>query len=151
MGLWFAITSGGALVGNLLWLRLINRHGAAWTLPRAALLSAVGFILIGLVRNLNIILMVGLLAGFINSGIDLSHLDTLLRVCPADRRAWYMSVYVAVMNGALFLGPLAVAPLLEVISAPVLMVALGVVRLLGAMLFVINPVQSLPSPVVEAQ
>jgi hypothetical protein len=61
-----------------------------------------------------------------------------------------MSVYIAVMNGALFLGPLVIAPLLEVVDAPVLMVALGVARLLGAMLFVINPVQSLPSPVVEA-
>jgi Na+/melibiose symporter-like transporter len=150
MGIWFAITSGGGLIGNLLWLRLINRHGAAWALPRAALLSAGAYILIGLVPNLNVILMVGLLAGFINAGIDLSHLDTLLRVCPAERRAWYMSVYIAVMNGALFLGPLVIAPLLEVVDAPVLMVALGVARLLGAMLFVINPVQSLPSPVVEA-
>ena len=150
MGTWFALASGGGLVGNLLWLWLINRHSAAWVLPRAAMLSAPTYFLISFLPDLNVILVIALFAGVINSGIDLSHLDTLLRVCPVERRAWYLSLFVAAMNAALFLTPLAVAPLLDLVGAPILLVALGVARLLGALLFVVNPVYVSPPTLAEA-
>lgn len=149
LGAWFALTSGGALIGNVLWLRLINCRGSPWVLACAALFSAPAYILTGLLPDLNIILVITLFAGVVSSGIDLSHLDTLLGVCPAERRTWYLSVFVAVMNAALFLAPLAVAPLLGWIGAPLLLITLGVMRLLGALLFVINPVRYTPPKLAE--
>jgi hypothetical protein len=40
LGLWLGLISGGAILGNLIWPRLIDRRGYSWVLRRATLLSA---------------------------------------------------------------------------------------------------------------
>jgi MFS family permease len=147
LGIWLALTSGGALLGNLLWPRLIDRHGFGWVLLRAAALSASYYFLIGLVPNLTLILVFAVIFGAIQPGVEVSHFNILLEVCPPAQRALYLGVFVTVMNLGFFLATLACAPLIDLIGAQTLVLVLGGLRLGGALLFQFNPVRA---PVVGA-
>jgi MFS family permease len=147
MGIWLGLTSGGALIGNLIWPRLMERHGFGWVLLRATVLSASYYFLIGLVPNLSLIWLFALMFGAIQPGVDVSHFNILLEVCPPERRALYLGVFVTIMNLGFFLATLACAPLIDLIGAQTLVVALGVLRLVGALLFRLNPVRA---PVADA-
>lgn len=142
LGLWLGLISGGAIIGNLIWPRLIDRRGYAWVLVRATILSAAYYFLIGLFPNLNLILLFALLFGAISPGVDISHFNTLLEVCPPERRALYMGIFVTVMNLGFFLSALVAAPLVDMFGAQPLVLVLGGLRLLGAALFVVNPVRA---------
>jgi Na+/melibiose symporter-like transporter len=67
IGLWTAILSAGAILGALVWRRLIDRNGVGWALLCSAVLSAPYYILIGVFPDLTLILLFALLAGFINA------------------------------------------------------------------------------------
>src|SRR4051794_28186539 len=116
VGLWLALVSAGAILGNLIWRRLIERRGNGWVLMRATILSSLYFFLIGLTPNLTVILVFAFLAGIVNPGVELSHFSTLLETCPPARRAMYLGVFTTVMNLGLFLAPLTVAPLTNLIG-----------------------------------
>jgi predicted MFS family arabinose efflux permease len=149
LGLWLGLVSGGTILGNLLWTRQIDRRGATWALLRATALSSAYYFLIGAFPNLTLILLFALLAGLINPGVELSHLTILFEVCPAERRATYMGAYVTAMNIGAFLAPLAVAPLTDLIGTQALVLTLGGLRLLGAALFLLNPVRAARQPVTN--
>ena len=140
LGIWFAITNGGAIIGNLFWPKLMERYGFQRIMTIAALLSCSYFFAIGLFPNLTIILVLSVLIGIINPGIDISHFNILLQVCTPERRAMAMGVFVTIMNAGLFVASIAVAPLIDWLSAGVVVIILGVIRLIGALLFVFNPV-----------
>ncbi len=149
LGLWLGLVSGGTIQGNLLWTRQIDRRGASWALLRATALSSVYYFLIGAFPNLTLILLFALLAGLVNPGVELSHLTILFEVCPAERRATYMGAYITAMNIGAFLAPLAGAPLTDLIGTQALVLTLGVLRLLGAALFMLNPVRVLRAQVTH--
>jgi MFS family permease len=142
LGMFTALVSGGTILGNLVWERQIRRLGFGRVLLRAALLSALYYLLIGLFPNLWVILLFGLFFGVVSPGIDLSHFNMLLEVCPPERRAFYIGLFVTVMNIGFCLAPLAVAPLAELIGVRTLVLALAGLRLGGALLFVANPVRA---------
>lgn len=146
LGVWLALTSGGALIGNLVWPRLMDRHGFGWVLVRAAALSAAYYFLIGLAPNLTLILLFALMFGAIQPGVEVSHFNILLEVCPPAQRALYLGVFTTVMNLGFFLATLACAPLIDLVGAQNLVLVLAALRLGGALLFRINPVRA---PVVE--
>jgi MFS family permease len=145
IGIWVGLLSGGAILGNLIWRRLIDKFGLMWVLLRAMMLSSIYYALIGLFPDLNLILVFAFLFGMISPGVDVAHFSVLLEICPAEQRTLYLSVFVTIMNIGLFLAPLAIAPLLDLLGAQILLLAMAGVRLFGALLFVINPVR-LPEP-----
>ena len=103
-------------------------------------------LLLGLITvPISLILIFALLAGVVNPGVDLSHINVLYEVCPAERRATSMGIYMTVMQFGAFAAPLAVAPLTDLIGAQALVLVLGALRLIGAALFVVNPVR-VPQP-----
>lgn len=140
LGIWFAITNGGAIIGNIFWPRLMERYGFQRVMIIAAILSSGYFFAIGLVPNLTIILVFALLIGVINPGIDVSHFNILLQVCSPQRRALAMGVFVTIMNAGLFLSSVLVAPLIDWLTAGVVVIVLGGIRLFGALLFVVFPI-----------
>jgi len=142
IGLWTGLVSGGAILGTLLWSRLIDRRGARWSLLRAAVLSSAYYFLIGAFPDLTLILVFALLSGLVNPGVELSHLNVLYEICPEERRTTYMGAYLTMMQIGAFAAPLAVAPLTALIGAQALVLVLGGLRLLGAILFIVNPVRA---------
>jgi MFS family permease len=149
LGLQIGLVSGGAILGNLLWGRLIERRAARRVLLRSTVLSAAYYFLIGAFPNLTLILLFALLAGAINPGVELSHVNVLYEVCPAARRATSMGIYMTVMQFGAFAAPLAVAPLADLIGTQALVLVLGGLRLIGAALFVVNPVRAPRQAVAE--
>lgn len=150
LGIWLSLISAGAILGNLLWPRLINRKGYSWVLARATVLSSAYYFLIALFPNLTLILLFALLFGMISPGVDISHFNTLLEVCDPQRRIIYMSMFVTLMNTGFFLSAVSAAPLLDAIGARPLLLALGCLRLLGGLLFTFNPVRARSLERVEA-
>jgi MFS family permease len=142
IGLWTGLASGGAILGSMLWSRVIDRRGPRWALLRATVLSSIYFFLISTFPDLTLILFFTLLAGLINPGVDLSHINVLYEVCPEERRTTYMGGYMTVMQLGAFAAPLLVAPLAALIGAQTLMLVVGGLRLLGAILFIVNPVRT---------
>jgi predicted MFS family arabinose efflux permease len=149
LGLWLGLTSGGAILGNLIWPRQIDRKGFAWVLVRATVLSALYYFLIGLFPDLNLILLFAFFFGVISPGVDISHFNTLLEVCDPQRRAFYIGVFVTVMNLGFFFSALLAAPLLDMIDARILVFILAGLRLIGALLFTVNPVRAQSLDVVR--
>jgi MFS family permease len=149
LGLQIGLVSAGAILGNLLWGRLIERRSPRWVLLRATVLSAAYYFLIGAFPNLTLILIFALLAGAINPGVELSHLNVLYEVCPAERRATAMGFYMTVMQLGAFVAPLTVAPLADLIGTQALVLVVGGLRLIGAALFVLNPVRAPQQTIAE--
>ena len=148
LGIWFAITNGGAILGNLFWPKLMDKYGFRPILTVAALCSCLYYFAIGLVPNLTSILVFSLFIGMINPGIDISHFNLLLQVCSPQRRALAMGLFVTVMNAGLFVSSLAVAPLIDWLGAHTVVFVLGVLRFVGALLFYVYPIRepSTPAP-----
>jgi MFS family permease len=75
------------------------------------------------------------LINLINPGVNLSHFNILLKLCPNDRRASYIAFYSALMNAGAFVGPMVGVALAEVWGIRSVLLVGGGVRLLGAILF----------------
>jgi predicted MFS family arabinose efflux permease len=140
LGIWFAITNGGAILGNLFWPRLMEKYGFYRIMTIAAIISCGYFFAIGMVPNLTAILFFSLLIGMVNPGIDIAHFNILLQVTSPQRRALALGIFVTVMNFGLMVSSLIVSPMIDLVGAQALVIGLGVLRLIGGILFVVNPV-----------
>jgi MFS family permease len=90
---------------------------------------------VSLFPNLTLILAWGVLISLINPGVNLSHFNILLKLCPDERRASYMAIFAAMMNVGAFVGPMVGVALSNLWGVrPVLLIG-GAIRLLGAALF----------------
>jgi MFS family permease len=140
LGIWFAITNGGAILGNLFWPRLMEKYGFYRIMTIAALISCLYYFAIGLVPNLTAILFFSLFIGMVSPGIDIAHFNILLQVSSPQRRALALGIFVTIMNFGLMVSSLIVSPMIDWIGAEALVIGLGVLRLIGGLLFVVNPV-----------
>ncbi|MFM2308841.1 MAG: hypothetical protein RLY87_962 [Chloroflexota bacterium] len=140
LGIWFAITNGGAILGNLFWPRLMEKYGFYRIMTIAAVISCAYYFAIGLVPNLTAILFFSLFIGMVNPGIDIAHFNILLQVSSPQRRALALGIFVTIMNFGLMVSSLIVSPMIDLIGAQALVIGLGVLRLIGGLLFVVNPV-----------
>ena len=144
IGLHAAVGSGATVVGYYVWERVIRHKGFGWVLQRTILLAPFYTIAIVVFPDLTLILVFNALIGFINSGVDLSHFNVLLKLCPPERRASYLGFFSTVMNGAAFAAPLISVALAEVIGIGATMLVAGAIRVAGAMLFWLFRVEEPP-------
>src|SRR5690606_40693469 len=98
----------------------------------------------------SLILLFGLLAGLVNPGVDLSHVNVLYDVAPEERRTAFMGGYTTLMQVGAFVAPLLVAPLTSLIGAQALILVVASIRLLGGILFAVNPVKPITPRQAEA-
>ncbi|GAB4450160.1 MAG: hypothetical protein Kow00120_20450 [Anaerolineae bacterium] len=135
IGLHSAFGSGATVVGYYVWERVIRQRGFTWVLMRTIPFSPIYVFLIVLFPSLTPILFFHALVGFINSGLDLSHFNVLLKLCPRERRTSYLGYYNTIMNGVMFLAPLVSVALADRIGLGEALFVSGVVRLVGGLLF----------------
>ena len=105
-------------------------------------LSASYAFLVSLFPNLTAILVWGVLINIINPGVNLSHFNILLKLCPEERRASYIASYSSMMNVGAFIGPLIGVALSKTLDIRLLLIIGGSIRLLGALMFHVFPVQT---------
>jgi predicted MFS family arabinose efflux permease len=118
----------------------MEKYGFYRIMTIAALISCVYYFAIGLVPDLTAILFFSVFIGMVNPGIDIAHFNILLQVCSPQRRALALGIFVTIMNFGLMVSSLIVSPMIDWIGPQALVIGLGVLRLLGGLLFVVNPV-----------
>ncbi|MFN2283645.1 MAG: MFS transporter, partial [Anaerolineae bacterium] len=135
VGLNSTLANIGVIIGYAFWQRLIYKWGDARTLLTTIPLSASYAFLVSLFPNLTAILVWGVLINIINPGVNLSHFNILLKLCPDERRASYIAFYSSMMNVGAFIGPLIGVALSKTLDIRLLLIIGGSIRLLGAAMF----------------
>jgi len=135
-----AVANFSAMVGYYIWQKLIGRWGENRVLRRTIPTGGIFPFLVAASRTLPPILAAAMVDGLLMSGVNLSHFNILLKVCPAERRASYISFYTVMMNAGAFVAPLLGVALADRIGInPVLLIG-GAIRTLGGLLFWLWPV-----------
>jgi MFS family permease len=141
IGLNATLANLGVIVGYWLWRRWIRRLGYSRALLLSAPLAALYPLLCSLVPNLSAILLWGILINLINPGISMSHFNILMKLCPEDRKTSYFATYATLANVVAFVGPMAGVALAGVFGIRAILLAGGVLRLLGGLAFSMLRVQ----------
>ncbi len=135
IGLNSTLANIGVIVGYAFWRRWIRKLGDRNSLLLAIPFSASYPFLVSLCPNLTWILIFGILINLNDPGVNLSHFNILIKLCPEDRRASYIAFFSAVMNAGAFIGPMIGVALSEVWDIRLVLLIGGSLRLFGALLF----------------
>ena len=114
---------------------MASRRGNRFVL----LISALGVVfypvLTGLSTSVEFLLLPSITAGIFGAGFNLSFFNTLLEVCPPERRPSYVAINTTLINVAAFLAPLLGTSLANLLDIRIALFIAGAVRLLGAGFF----------------
>ncbi|MEJ5199382.1 MAG: MFS transporter [Anaerolineae bacterium] len=137
------------IIGYYFWQRVIARRGENWVLRLTISLIGLYPVLVGLTPDLTVILAWTALQGLIAPGINLGHFPLLLKICPAESRPLYIGIYTTIMNIGAFVMPLVGVALTEYVGYAPVLIAGGVLCLLGSSLFRWRPLQTPDSVAVR--
>jgi MFS family permease len=143
-----AVASLSAMVGYFFWQKGIARWGESRVLKSTIATGGIFPIAASFSPALTPILGAAAVDGLLMSGVNLSHFSILLKVCPRERRASYISLYTVIMNAGAFVAPLLGVALAELVGLRNVLLIGGAIRTLGGLLFLIWPVR-LPKPAAE--
>ena len=135
IGLRTTLANIGVIVGYALWQRLIPKIGYGRALLITAPLAPSHALLVALYPNLTAILVWGVLINLVIAGLELSHQNILIALCPEERRPSYIAVYAVVLNAGAFIGPMIGVALSEVMEIRWVLLIGAAVRMLGAGMF----------------
>lgn len=123
------------IVGYFLWGRVATRRGHHVVLLACTVGVGLYPALTGAVPSQFWLPLVALVQGFFITGIDLSFFDTLLHVCPSDRRPSFIAVNSVFAHLAMALAPLAGSGLAERIGIRTVFLAASAIHVAAAVLF----------------
>jgi MFS family permease len=141
IGLQATIGSLATIAGFAFWRWLMKRWGESRTLKVTIMLAGVMPLLVGATGSLTFILFVVAFNGWMAGGIALSHFNTLLKSMPADARPEFTALYQTVMNIGAFLCPIIGVALANQFGNAAVLVACGVLVLIGSSSFTLFPVK----------
>ena len=133
---WQATAGKLALIGGyFLWGRVVSRKGHHLPLLVCTLGLGLYPALMGFVTDPVWLPAIAVVQGFFVTGIDLAFFDTLLAVCPAERRPSYIALNTMLSSLAIFIAPLVGSLLADWLDIrAVFWIAAGV-HVLSAVLF----------------
>jgi Na+/melibiose symporter-like transporter len=140
IGLNTTVAHIAVIAGYIAARKLLARKGAGWTLRATVPLSAAYAFLVSFFPNLNLILVWGIFINLVNSSVNLSHGNMLYELCPTERRASYMAIYSTIANVGAFVAPMIGVALSETIDIRWLLLVGGAIRLVGAGLYHLYPI-----------
>ncbi|MBI4758280.1 MAG: MFS transporter [Chloroflexi bacterium] len=135
IGLIAMVNSATSVLAYPFWGRLASRRGNRPVL----LLSTLGLItypvLTAFSPSVEPLVFVAVLGGIFGAGLNLSLFNTMLEVCPDQRRPSYIAAYTTVINVATFLAPLLGTALIDVIGIQPALLLGGALRFLGFLFY----------------
>lgn len=131
---WNASSTLASLAAPALIRRQGNRRVLAWS-SAALALYPIGT---ALSRSVYPLLPLALAGGVVGALMGITLFNRLIEVAPPARRASYVGLYNAAINGAIFGAPLVSTSLANVWGVAPLMIASGVVRIVGGLMFLIR-------------
>jgi len=138
---WQATAGKLALIaGYYLWGRAATRRGHHLVLVACTIGVGLYPVVTGLVPSQFWLPLAAVVQGFFITGIDLSFFDTLLHVCPADRRPSFVAVNSVFANLAMTAAPLVGSALAGRIGIRAVFWIGGAVHVVAAVLFRISQV-----------
>lgn len=135
------IANIAAMMGYIVGRRLLPRFGESLILRVTWPVTGLLPVLIGISGSLNLVLVVVFWYSVVTPALNLSHYNTLLEVCPQERRPTYISVYSALNNVLAFVLPMAGVALVGIIGASWALILSGAMWIAGGMLFSLMPVK----------
>ena len=149
LGLNGTIVSIVTIFAYMIWRKWMGGLGEAKTLKITIAIASTYPLLVGLSPSLPVILGAGALFSFFNAGVGLSHINTLLRVIPDDKRPQYIAFWTVLMNIGAFVAPLISVQIANLIGVVPTLIGCGIISTLGAISFTIWPIHT-PPPTVAA-
>jgi MFS family permease len=141
IGLNGTLASLTPIIGFYLWQRGIIRWGENRVLKWVIVTLGLYPLTVGLAPGLTAILLCTAANGLIVPAINLSHFSMLLKVCPAEQRPLYLGVFSTVMNIGAFIMPLVGVYLAGIVGFAPVLVAGGVLCILGSGSFLLHPLR----------
>jgi len=139
IGLLAAIFGATNIVGQRVWGRLNDRHGAAWVMRLTGFMIPGVPILWSLAPNPWYLLIAEGFSGFVWAGYGLASFNLLLGLTPVAQRARYTAIYQVAVFSAAFIGPLMGSALAAALGGirPLFWIS-AVGRVIASSLFVIT-------------
>lgn len=133
---WLTTTNRLAtIVGYFVWGRIVTRRGYF----KPLLICTIGIgtypVLMALVPDPTWLPFVSIVQGFFITGVNLAVFDTLLDVCPSDRRPSFMAVNTMLASGAIFAAPLLGSALADLTSVRGVFYLAGGIHVVAMVLF----------------
>ena len=141
IGLNGTVAGVATIVGFMFWRRWVRRLGEPLSLKLMIVCAGIFPLLVGLTQNLTLILFATALNSLVSAGINLSHFNTFLKVIPEDRRTQYHAIYATLVNVGAFIFPLIGVALTNVVDFAPLLIACGILSIIGSSSFWWWPVQ----------
>lgn len=133
---WQATANKMALIaGYFIWGRVVSQRGHHIALLVCTIGTGAYPVLMGLVPSQEWLPAVAIVQGFFVTGIDLAFFDTLLAVCPAQKRATFISCNTLLSSLAIFLAPMLGSLLAEWMDIRLVFWVSTALHLLSALLF----------------
>lgn len=129
------VSNVATMLGYFAWRRILPRLGESRALRATWPICGLLPVALGLSGSLNLVLVVLFIYGLVQPGLNLSHYNTLLEVCPKERRPTYISVYSSVVNVLAFVLPMAGVALADLIGLAETLVLCGVLWIAGGLSF----------------
>jgi MFS family permease len=123
------------IIGYFIWPRIVDRKGHH--LPLLICSAGMGLYpaLTGLVPSQVWLPVVSIFQGFFMPGVNLSFFDTLLSVCPADRRPSFIAVNTTFSSMIIFLAPLIGSALADLMDIRSVFFVAGGIHVFAVLLF----------------
>lgn len=129
------------MLGYFLWQKWLPRWGERRILAWTVIVSGFYPALVGLSPALTPILFLGALYGLVTPGLNLAHFNTLLKVCPADRRPSALALYTTVMNVGAFVSPLVSVAMASFLDIRIVLVLGSLFWVGGGIMFLVRSPQ----------
>ena len=142
LGTFAALHSVANIAGYAIWRPIVKRYGEIRMLKWTSLVRPLWPLSIALFPNLNAILVIACAWGIIIPGLGLSHASTYMRMLPPDAREEAQSIHSTLQNTGAFLGPLLGIAVAGAVGIPVTLLIFAGVRLLGSLMWTINPIDA---------
>jgi len=123
------------IVGYFSWGRVASRKGHHLVLMACTIGAGFYPVLTGLIPAQVWLPLVALVRGFFTTGINISFFDTLLHVCPPEKRPSFVALNTVFANLAVFLAPVAGSFLADWLNIRIVFFIAGGIHLLAALLF----------------
>ncbi len=135
IGLLSMAMNAATILAYFYWGGVTNRKGNRLVLVISSLGTMLFPVLTGLSPRIEPLLFVSVIGGIFSAGLNLSFFNTLLEVCPQERRPSYVAINTTLINVAAFLDTLLGTSLANTLNIRIAFFVAGAVRLLGAGLF----------------
>lgn len=149
IGIITTANSGVLLIAYFLWSVAVRRIGVGGVLIATSL--GMGLYPLAAVSTQSVALLAVFagIAGFFAAGNDLVNFDLVLSSVPSDHQASFVGFYQTLQNAALFMMPLVGTLLADSVGIGVALIVAGVLRLVGAGMYMALGIGRAPAPAVR--